>query len=326
MGRPFAALLLFVLTAGSAAAGTGMAAAGIPLSARQQASGGIYGDPDVLGVAANPAQLSTQLRRLEVGVVDQYLFGSAENVLGLGIGGVTGSADAWAWGAAAVVSQVSTRGFRIVDEIGDETGERVEPVARRADLAVSCQRGRLAGGIAFGAAAESYGSLGDGGGSGPSMIQAAAGMLVAFDTWHAGAAIRLGLSDTPRGAGGADSVNLGGAADAGGLRLTGSLVVPLAGPAGPDAQAGVRWMVSGAFDLRAAYATAFTKGVGAAAGSSVRAGVSFRSDKGMGMDYTLVVPLEGGLGVTNLIGARWTFGDRSRRTPPLLQRQPQFGS
>jgi hypothetical protein len=167
-------------------------------------------------------------------------------------------------------------------------------------------------GVALGTASESYGTLADGTVTGPSMVQAAAGVLASFARWKAGAAIRLGLRETPAGAGGPDVVNGGAAADAGGVWFNGSLDVPVGGPGGPAALAGLCWPVSETFDIRAAYALAFAKGVGTSMGSSVRAGVSFRSEKGLGMDYTLMVPLSGGLGVTHLIGVGWSWGLRPR--------------
>ena len=158
-----AGLLALAPGPGGARGDTGLAVTKIPLSARQQASGGAYGAYDVLGVVDNPASLGGQRRMIAVGAADQYLFGSSENVLALGVGWMAGSEETGAWGLAVVAAQVATGGFREVDALGNEGG-RITPAGRRLDLATVYQRSRIAVGASVGTAGESYGGLADQGG------------------------------------------------------------------------------------------------------------------------------------------------------------------
>jgi len=307
--------LLFGLLAaagGPARGETALALARLPLSARQQAAGGTYGAYDVLGVTENPATLITQPRELAVNATDLILMGNKENMLGLGVGWMTGTLDTGAWGLALVADQVSTAAFDVVDELGNATGEHVQPVTRRLDVAGAYQRFGLAIGGSVGFTSESYGSLAGGSGSGPQGAQVAAGILMPFAGGCAGASLLfpgLGSRDHTEIA---DLLNAGGSMEAFGLIVTAGLTVPLSRPAGPSASAGVRWPVVDALDLMAAYSASFVSGVSLALGSTVRAGFSLRSI-GLGMDYTLVVPLVSGPGLTQLIALGWDFGDRRPR-------------
>jgi len=308
------AALLGLLTCGPGPARgeTALALARLPLSARQQASGGTYGAYDVLGVAENPATLITQPRELAVNATDLFLMSNKENVLGLGVGWMTGTLDTGAWGLALVADQVSTAAFDVVDELGNATGEHVRPVTRRLDLAGAYQRFGLAIGGSAGFSSESYGSLAGGSGAGPHGAQVAAGILMPFAGGSAGAALLFPGLGSRDHAGIADLLNAGGSMEALGLILTAGVAVPLSRPAGPSASAGVRWPVVEALDLMAAYSASFVSGVPLALGSSVRAGFSLRSI-GLGMDYTLVVPLVSGPGLTQLIALGWDFGDARPR-------------
>lgn len=310
-------LLVFASNPEAARGDSSMAVTRIPLSARQQACGGAYGSYDVLGVVENPASLATQRRMIEVNAADQYLFSSGENVLGLGVGWMNGSADTGAWGVAVVAAQVFTASFNEVDELGNATGRRVSPVGRRFDLATAYQRSSVAVGASMGTAAESYGSLPDDAGKGPSGVQLAVGTLASFDRWSAGAAVQFRGLGGPAGIPGV--VSAGGSVEEAGLRFNASMLAPLAGPAGPAVLAGFRWPVSDSFDLQGAYNASFATGVAASLGGSVRIGFSVRSTR-VGMDYTLVVPLSSGLGMTHLITLGWSFGNRRsspQASPPV---------
>jgi hypothetical protein len=222
---------------------------------------------------------------------------------------MNGSGKTGAWGVAAVAAQASSAGFDEIDDLGVATGNRVSPVARRLDLAGVYERRGFAAGASVGTAGESYGGQA---GSGPHGMQVTAGLLADFDRWTAGAALQLrGLGSGPE-AGIPDVASLGGSVNTGGVWLNGNLSVPFNGPAGPDAIAGLRWPVTGTFDLRASYRMSFAAGVAATLGSSARLGLSLRST-GLGMDYALVVPLSSGLGVTHLIAVGWTW--EVRRAP-----------
>lgn len=323
--KPLALLLgLLASGPGPARGETTMALSRLSLSARQQASGGNYGAYDVLGVIDNPATLIAQPRELAVNATDLVLMSSRENVLGLGVGWMTGSLDTGAWGLALVADQVSTAAFDVVDELGNATGEHVQPVTRRFDVAGAYQRFGLAIGGSIGLSAESYGSLANGSGSGPQGAQVAAGILMPFAGGSAGAALEFpGLGSHDR-AGISDLLNAGGSMEALGLILSAGIAVPLSRPAGPLASAGVRWPVVDALDLMAAYSASFVSGVSLALGSSVRAGFSLRSI-GLGMDYTLMVPLVSGPGLTQLIALGWDFGDhrpRPVRAPATVTATP----
>jgi hypothetical protein len=118
-------------------------------------------------------------------------------------------------------------------------------------------------------------------------------------------------------------LNAGVAADALGLGFAASLVAPLTRPAAPAALIGTRWPVTDSFDLMAGLKTAFASGVSLTLGSSARLGFSLRS-RGLGMDYTLVMPLSTGLGVSNLVALGWDFGER-RPEPPAAIAPPLPG-
>jgi len=153
-------------------------------------------------------------------------------------------------------------------------------------------------------------------------LQAAAGVAASSDRWGAGAAVQFRGLGGPAGVPGV--VNAGGSLEEAGLWFSGNLFAPLAGPAGPVALAGIRWPVSDAFDLAASYSASFAADVAASLGGSARLGFSVRSDKGMAMDYTLVVPMTSGLGLTHLIGLGWNFGNRLRyaRGPAAPRESP----
>jgi len=308
-----------VIGAASAWADSGMAAARVPLSARQQATGGTYGTYDVLGVIENPSILVTQPREVAVNAADVYLFGAQENAIGLGVGWMTGSVETGVWGLALVAGQVATAGFNVVDDLGHDTVERIAPVARRIDLAGAYKRFGLAIGAAIGMAAESYGTLADGVGHGPGGAQVSAGIFKPLNGGSVGAALQFPGLGTHLGATVPDVLNAGGSIEALGLTLTSGLVVPLARPAAPSALVGFRWPIADAFDLAAGYKMTVAPGVSLRLGSSIRMGFSLRS-RGLGMDYTLVVPLFSGAGLTNLIALGWDIGDR--RLPPSVDVRP----
>lgn len=308
--RVFAFALVFLAPVPRAARGYGGSGAlGVELSARQSASGGAGGEYDVLGVADSPATLTAQPGQFDVNAGVGLLFNSAERALGLGFGWMNGSPGSLGYGLAAIVTQVSVRGFDEVDELGNATGGRVSPVARRIDVAAACQRSGISVGASAGTFAESYGSLPGGTVNGPGGMHGAAGVLASLGRWRAGVAYRFRPRDG--GTGTRDVLGATGAVDLWGIRLTGDLGVPLAGPPGPRALAGIRCPASDAFDLRAGYAASFASGVRTSQGSSVRLGLSLRST-GVGMDYSIVVPLFSGLGVSHLIAVGRAFGSRSR--------------
>lgn len=299
-----------------AAACAGAGAMDAPLSARQQAGGGVLGEPDILGVPGNPAMLTAQATEFDANAGLGYLFESAERIMGLGAGWVNGSPKELAWGIGAVYAQVTTKGFDETDDVGNPTGNRVSPSARRFDAFAAAQRGWAAVGLSAGTASESYGSLPDGIGDGPSGSRLGAGILATFDRWRAGISWRRQSLDA--GGESRNTLEAGGSIVTGGLRISGDLTIPFSGLAGPALLAGVHWPVLPGFDLRAAYADSFAEGVGMARGGSVRAGASLQS-RGMGLDYCLVLPVTGGMGATHLLAVGYPFG--SRAAPPAAAKE-----
>lgn len=300
----------WLLLPGPVGADSGLGFLRLPLSARQQGGGGAYGVADVLGVAENPALLTAQPRAFAAAGFNQEVFGSSEVVLGLGAGWMTGKPEDGAWGLAVVAEQMTTAAFDEVDPSGNTTGQRVTPSAHRFEVAGAYQVGELSGGFAMGLAGESFGSLPGDAGIGLSTVLVSAGVADAFEDGRIGAAYRF------RQSGVASDVTAGGAYTIIGVWLSADLEVPLAAPAGPALTAGLRVPCSDAFDLQAAYATAVVANVAGSLAGSARLGFSLRGP-GLGLDYTLVIPVFSGVGVTNLIALGWDFGEvRPAYKPP----------
>jgi hypothetical protein len=212
-----------------------------------------------------------------------------------------------------VAGQMSTAPFDVVDAQGDLTGERIAPVARRIDLAGAYQRFGVAIGGSVGVSGESYGDAAE---PGPGGTTITAGLLAPFTHGAAGAALTIPGLGTVKGATIPDVLNAGGTITAIGLAWSGAMIIPLAGPAGPTALAGMRWPVAEAVDILAGYGTTFVSGVPLLNGATIRAGLSLRSDW-MGLDYTLTVPVVSGPGITHQLALGWDFGSqRLQNTPP----------
>jgi len=107
----------------------------VPLSVRQQGAGGIYGSYDVFKPFINPAMLIYQPRTWEVEATDQMLFGGGENLWGLAAGWGGLPTDAGTFGAAFLLSGVSTAAFHELDTLGNNVGDAISPSGTHVGLA-----------------------------------------------------------------------------------------------------------------------------------------------------------------------------------------------
>ncbi len=107
----------------------------VPLSVRQQGAGGLYGSYDVFKPFVNPAMLIYQPRTWEVEATDQRLFGGGENLWGLAAGWGGLPTDAGTFGAALLISGVSTEPFHETDILGNSIGKEIAPTGSQVAMA-----------------------------------------------------------------------------------------------------------------------------------------------------------------------------------------------
>jgi len=310
-----AAVALAAPAVSAEAESTALEFARLPLSVRQQAAG-LYGSYDVFKVAANPALLAFQPRVWEGAFSNQLMFGGAQNVWGVGAGWAGAPSDAGSFGAALIVSGLSSDRIEDLDVLGNPTGVTVSSSALRIGAAGAWQWQGLGLGIAVWRASESYSGL-----TGADAVADQSALLASF-----GAAVRIGAAELGaayehRGGDAAGQVAAGGAYRLPGpLRgaVGGEVTVPVGGVAGPFGEMGVTWNAHRLFDIRVGALVPSGEGGGIAA----RAGFTVNWSS-LSFDYALGLPLGTGPGVSHLFGVSWAGGPERR---PAWRPRARFAS
>jgi TolB-like protein len=271
----------------------------VPMSVRQETYGGSY---DVFKVFQNPALLGIQPRTFSAGLSNQLLYGGSENLWSVAGGYMAESGDLGSYGIAVLASGLLSRNIGEVDMFGSETGVEIGETALRGNMAGVYQWKFFNLGVSVGQASESYSGVRTAGGS---SLPATKTFMVDTGTILSIGALDLGCAYHFRNGAAAGELSVGGALKLKGYfngTLNGETYVPwFYQLSKPFTNVGITWNAHRMLEVRAG---AFVPGSDSYSG---RLGFTVRY-KDYCLNYTLVLPLKGGLGSSHLIGLDYSFG------------------
>jgi len=293
----------------------------IPVSVRQQGTGGAYGTYDAFTPFSNPALLANQPSSWEAEFTGQYLFGGSQALTALAGSWAGADPNRGAWAGAAMLSVAGVFAFpyrNLQGEPGADIGYR----GLRLGAAGAYQRGILAAGVGVESASESFNDanrFNDGESISMAGLLLHGGLLVKLGPLDLGGAYHAILEDASPGG----SVDVGAAWRFDGWfkgRISAETRIPMTGDAAladlnsGSTTAGLTWNAFRACDVRLGVLFPGARSMVNSSSTAGHAGFTVRFGA-WSLDYALAAA-DNGMGLTHAFGIGRAFGaSRGEPTP-----------